>query len=69
MRTAEGETFDYKKVGRDVKKVTQAKEKPAGFVPPKGSGGSVAIAENADATPVTYKKAGFTSVRSPRRPI
>jgi hypothetical protein len=73
VRTAEGETFDYKKVGQGantkVAKVSKPKEKSEGFVPPKGSGGSVAIAENADATPVVYKKAGFTSVRSPRRPI
>ena len=73
VRTAEGETFDYKKVGQGantkVAKVAKPKEKAEGFVPPKGSGGSVAIAENADATPTVYKKAGFTSVRSPRRPI
>lgn len=67
VNTAQGETFDYKKVGRGVKRVSKA-PKTEGFVPPKGSGGSVAVAENADATPVVYKKAGFTSVRSPRRP-
>ena len=69
VRTAEGETFDYKKVSNSVQKVSKPKAKSEGFVPPKGSGGSVAIAENADATPTVYKKAGFTSVRSPRRPI
>jgi hypothetical protein len=69
VHTAEGETFDYKKVSNSVQKVSKPRAKPEGFVPPKGSGGSVAIAENADATPVVYKKAGFTSVRSPRRPI
>ena len=69
VRTAEGETFDYKKVGESVKQVSKPKAKSEGFVPPKGSGGSVAIAENAGTTPVVYKKAGFTSVRSPRRPI
>jgi hypothetical protein len=69
VHTAEGETFDYKKVGESVKQVSKPRTKPKGFVPPKGSGGSVAIAENAGATPTVYKKAGFTSVRSPRRPI
>ena len=73
VHTAEGETFDYKKVGQGantkVARVSKPKPKAEGFVPPKGSGGSVAIAENADATPTVYKKAGFTSVRSPRRPI
>ena len=72
VHTAQGETFDYKKVGlgtnAKVAKVSKPTQKPEGFVPPKGSGGSVAIAENADATPTVYKKAGFTSVRSPRRP-
>jgi hypothetical protein len=68
VNTPQGETFDYKKVAGRAQRVSKPQAKPKGFVPPKGSGGSVAIAENADSTPVVYKKAGFTSVRSPRRP-
>jgi len=69
VNTPEGETFDYKKVAGKAQRVSKPKAKPEGFVPPKGSGGSVAIAENADSKPVVYKKAGFTSVRPPRRPV
>jgi hypothetical protein len=68
VHTPQGETFDYKKVAGKAQRVSKPQAKPKGFVPPKGSGGSVAIAENAGTTPTVYKKAGFTSVRSPRRP-
>lgn len=69
VQTPEGETFNYKSVAGKVQKVNPPREKPAGFVPPKGSGGSVAIAADADTEPVVYKRTGFTATRPPRRPI